>query len=124
MPKFTKHDGTSNPYLHMRIQSNDLGAYTKNEQLIMQLFQKSLTYSALTLYMKLDPSKLYTWDDIVSRFMTQYKNNIDNALDRLELLIVGKKSSETFKQYAQRWRNLAAQVNLLVEVPEMVKLFI
>jgi len=40
----------------------------------------------------------------------QYQYNSDMALDRMQLQNMGKKGHESFKEYAQRWRDLAAQV--------------
>ncbi|KAH1238751.1 hypothetical protein GmHk_08G023360 [Glycine max] len=46
----------------------------------------------------------------------QYQYNSDMAPNRTQLQNMVKKESETFKEYAQRWRDLAAQV-----APPMVK---
>jgi len=46
------------------------------------------------------------------------------ALDRMQLQNMAKKSSETFKEYAQRWRELAAQVELPLYKKEMITMFI
>jgi len=43
-------------------------------------------------------------------FLKQYKYSMEMALDRMQLQNMAKKISETFKEYAQRWRELAAQV--------------
>ena len=43
-------------------------------------------------------------------FLNQYKYNVDLARDRLQLQNMSNKGFETFKEYAQRWRDLAAQI--------------
>jgi len=43
-------------------------------------------------------------------FMRQYQYNSDIALDRMQLQNICKKKHKSFKEYAQRWRNLIAQV--------------
>ena len=45
------------------------------------------------------------------------------AHDRLQLQNMSKKNSETFKEYAQRWRELVAQVELPLHNREMVTMF-
>ena len=45
------------------------------------------------------------------------------ALDRLQLQNMSKKNSKTFKEYAQRWRELAAQVEPLLHDKERVVMF-
>jgi len=49
---------------------------------------------------------------------------MDMAPDRMQLQNMAKKSSETFKEYAQRWRELAAQVEPLLYEKEMITMFI
>ena len=46
------------------------------------------------------------------------------APDRMQLQNMMKKSSETFKEYAQRWREFAAQVEPPVHEKEMTTMFI
>jgi len=52
--------------------------------------------------------------DLANAFLRQYKYNIDIAPDRMQLQNMTKKNEETFKEYAQRWRELAAQVEPLL----------
>jgi len=54
----------------------------------------------------------------------QYKFNVDMAPDRSDLQAVTQKDNETFREYAQWWRNIAAQVIPHVEEKEMTKLFL
>ncbi|KAI5401482.1 hypothetical protein KIW84_066087 [Lathyrus oleraceus] len=53
-----------------------------------------------------------------------YKYNIDMAPDRDQLRSLCQKDKETFKEYAQRWRELAAQINPPLEEKEMTKIFL
>ena len=43
-------------------------------------------------------------------FIRQYQYNSDMVPDRMQLQNMSKKENESFKEYAQRWRDLAAQV--------------
>ena len=56
--------------------------------------------------------------------MQQYKFNVDMAPDRSDLQAMIQKDNETFREYAQRWRNIATQVSPYVEEKEMTKLFL
>jgi len=49
---------------------------------------------------------------------------MDMAPDRMQLQNMAKKSTETFKEYAQRWRELVAQVEPLLYEKEMITMFI
>jgi hypothetical protein len=57
-------------------------------------------------------------------FVKQYKYNIDMAPDRDQLRSLSRKDKETFKEYVQRWRELAAQNNPPLEEKEMTKIFL
>ena len=53
-------------------------------------------------------------------FIRQYQYNSDMALDRMQLQNMCKRDNESFKEYAQRWRDLAAQVVPLTMAREMI----
>jgi hypothetical protein len=46
------------------------------------------------------------------------------APDRDQLRSMSPKDKETFKEYAQRWRELVAQINPLLEEKEMTEIFL
>jgi hypothetical protein len=56
--------------------------------------------------------------------MKQYKYNLDMAPDRDQLRAMSQKDKETFKEYAQRWREVAAQIIPPLEEKEMTKIFL
>ena len=92
---------------HEIVLSEDGGAYAKDEKLLMHFFQESHTGTAVTWYTNLEPSRVYSWKDLMVAFVRQYQYNYDMALDRMQLHNMGKKGHESFKEYAQRWRDLA-----------------
>ena len=53
-------------------------------------------------------------------FVGQYQYNSDMALNRLQLQNMCKKGHESFKEYAQKWRDLAAQVAPPMTKREMI----
>jgi len=74
--------------------------------------------------MHLEPTRISSWKDLVDAFLKQYKYNMDMAPDRMQLQNMAKQISETFKEYAQRWRELAAQVEPPLYEKEMITMFI
>ena len=78
----------------------------------------------LKWYMNLDKTKIQTFHDLCEAFVQQYNYNVDMAPDRSDLQAMTQGNKETFKKYAQRWRDIAAQVNLRIEEKEMTKLFL
>ena len=46
----------------------------------------------------------------MATFIRRYLCNSDMAPDRMQLQNMCKRDNESFKEYAQRWRDLVAQV--------------
>jgi hypothetical protein len=74
--------------------------------------------------MNLDRTKIPTFHDLCDAFVEQYGYNVDMAPNRGDLQAMTQENKETFKEYAQRWRDTAAQVSLRIEEKEMTKLFL
>lgn len=74
--------------------------------------------------MNLERSHIQSWRDLEEAFMNQYKYNAKVALDSRQLQNMTKKYRESFKEYAQCWRELAAQVEPTLAERELVDLFI
>ena len=74
--------------------------------------------------MSLDSVIIYTFNYLGKAFIRQYKYNVDMAPDRDQLRSMVQKDRESFKEYAQRWREVAAQVIPPMEEKEMTKIFL
>ena len=57
-------------------------------------------------------------------FVRQYRYNSDMAPDRMQLQSICKRGHESFKEYAQRWRDLAAQVAPPMTEKEMITIIV
>ena len=101
-----------------------MAAYATNEKLLIHCFQESLADTALNWYMQLDGNLVHTWRQLADAFLKRYKYNIDLTPDRSDLQALSKKNDESFKAYAQRWRELAAQIEPPLSDKETVSLFI
>lgn len=111
VPELQKYDGTKCPAAHLTMFCRKMTGHTHNDKLLIHCFQYSKKKgSAAKWYNQLDRSRIHTWRDLGKAFLTQYKDMTDMAPDRLSLQKMEKKSTESFKEYAQRWRDLAAQV--------------
>jgi hypothetical protein len=123
VPEFIKYTGTQCPITHLKSYCNKMAEVVHNEKLLMHFFQDSLNGAALSWYMRLDITKIQKWKDLVDAFVKQYKYNIDIAPDRTSLSNLEKRDKESMREYAQRWRDLAAQVHPRLLDKEMVTLF-
>ncbi|MCQ7416362.1 retrotransposon gag domain-containing protein, partial [Salmonella enterica] len=124
LPEFEKYDGTTCPKSHIVMYCRKMAAHVHNDKLLIHCFQDSLKGPAARWYMQLDSSHVVTWKNLADSFLKQYKHNIDLAPDRLDLQRMEKKSTEDFKDYAQRWRDTAAQVQPPLTDNELSVMFI
>ena len=108
----------------LRVKIGVLQTQTDNDQLLIHYFQDSLTGAALRWYMGLDSASIHTFNDLGEAFGKQYKYNVDMAPNRDQLRSMSQKDKETFKEYAHRWRELAAQISPPLEEKEMTKIFL
>jgi hypothetical protein len=123
VPEFIKYSGTQCPMTHLKSYCNKMAEVVHDEKLLMHFFQDSLSGATLSWYMRLDNTKIRRWKDLVEAFVKQYKYNMDIAPDRTSLSNLGKKDKESIREYAQRWRESAAQVHPPLLDKEMVTLF-
>ncbi|KAA3473961.1 hypothetical protein EPI10_024296 [Gossypium australe] len=84
-PKFEKYNGTS-------------------------CLEAHITMSAAKWYNQFSLAKINSWKDLTQAFMKQYSHVTDMIPDRITLQNMEKNQSESFRQYAQRWREVATQV--------------
>ena len=124
VPEFEKYKGATCPKSHLIMYCRKMAAHAHDEKLLMHFFQDSLAGMSLNWYMHLESARVRSWKDLVDAFLKQYKYNIDMAPDRMQLQNMAKKSTETFKEYAQRWRELAAQVAPPLHENEMITMFV
>ena len=85
MPNFNKYKGTTCPNNHLKMYYRKIGAYAKDEKLLMHFFQESLTGAAVTWYINLEPSRVHSWKDLMVAFIRKYQYNSDMASDRMQL---------------------------------------
>ncbi|XP_016704158.1 uncharacterized protein [Gossypium hirsutum] len=124
MPKFEKYNGTSCPEAHITMFCRRMAGYVNNDQLLIHYFQDSLVGVASKWYNQLSRAKINSWKDLVQAFMKQYNHVTDMTPDRITLQNMEKKSNESFRQYAQRWREVVIQVQPLLLEKEMTMLLI
>ena len=57
---FDKYKGTTCPKNHLKMYNRKMGAYSKNEKLLMHFFQESLTRATVNWYTNLEPSRVHS----------------------------------------------------------------
>ncbi|KAJ9152632.1 hypothetical protein P3X46_026179 [Hevea brasiliensis] len=124
VPDFDKYTGNLDPRIHLATYIAKMSALTEDDRLLVHFFHESLSGAALRWCIQLDRSKLRSWKDLADAFLKQYKFNCDVAPTRRDLQNLVQKDRESFKEYAQRWREKAAEVHPPVTDNELCSLFI
>ncbi|XP_045802583.1 uncharacterized protein LOC123896210 [Trifolium pratense] len=123
VPDFEKYKGVQCPRNHLKMFYRKMAAHATDEKLMIHVFQDSLSGASLDWYMQLERTQIQTWKDLADAFLKQYKYNLDMAPNRMQLQNLIQKSGESFKEYAQRWRELAARVQPPLIEKELVDTF-
>ncbi|XP_052730071.1 uncharacterized protein LOC128196150 [Vigna angularis] len=123
LPEFEKYRGNTCPRGHISMYCRKMAAYAHDEKLLIHFFQESLIDETLTWYMRLDTTHIYSWKHLVETFLRQYGYDKDLTPDRAQLQNMVKKESESFREYAQRWREIDAQVEPSLNDKEMTTTF-
>ncbi|XP_050875901.1 uncharacterized protein LOC127079559 [Lathyrus oleraceus] len=122
-PNFEKYKGDSCPKNHLVMFCRKMTSYARNDKLMIHYFQDSLGGASLSWYMQLEKCHIQSWLDLANAFLKQYHYNLDMAPSRMQLQGLSQESNEFFRGYAQRWRELAAQVQPPLLEKELVDLF-
>ncbi|XP_058752679.1 uncharacterized protein LOC131625856 [Vicia villosa] len=122
-PAFAKYDGVSCPKIHLRSYVRKIQPHTDDKRLWIHFFQESLSGTQLEWYYQLESTNIHTWEDLVVAFYKQYQYNSDLAPTRMQLQSMSMGPKESFKEYAQKWRDLAGRVKPSLADREMVDMF-
>ncbi|XP_070019778.1 uncharacterized protein [Nicotiana sylvestris] len=123
-PKFELFDGTGDPRVHLRMYCDKLVGVGRDEKIRMKLFMRNLKGDALSWYISQDAKKWTSWVKMESDFMDRFRFNTENAPDVFYIQNLKKKPTETFREYATRWRSEDAKVRPALEEEQMNKFFI
>ncbi|XP_019232633.1 PREDICTED: uncharacterized protein LOC109213305 [Nicotiana attenuata] len=123
VPKFDMFDGKGNPRAHLRSNCDKLVGVGKDEAIRMKLFIRSLIGEALDWYTSQDPQKWRSWSVMAQEFKDRFRFNTETNPDRFYLMTLEKKTTESFREYAMRWRAEAARVQPAMGEDEMTDFY-
>jgi len=124
VPDFEKYKGNTCPEIHLVMYVRKMSAQASNDELLIHCFQDSLIGAALIWYMGLDRIDIKNFNDLWEAFIQRYNYNLYLAPDRDELQAMTQNDNESFKAYAQRWRDFTAQVRPPLKEKELAKIFL
>ena len=124
VPTFDKYDDTKCPSAHLYMYCRKMTGHTSNDKLLIHCFQNNLSGSKTRWYNFLSRDQIKLWTNLAKTFLVQYKHMTDTAPDRMSMQNIEKKTNETFREYAHKWRDLAAQVQPPMTDKELNKIFL
>ena len=72
VPNFDRYKGTTCPKNHLKMYCRKMGAYSRDEKLLLHFFQDSLAEAAVIWYTNLEASRIRIWKDLITAFLRQY----------------------------------------------------
>ncbi|XP_031394349.1 uncharacterized protein LOC116205818 [Punica granatum] len=100
---FKRCDGTTDPRHHLRHYRSKMLSYWDYEEFVIQIFQDSLTGSALDWFMTLKAAEIPTWAGLSQKFFNQYRFCMKTPPTLLDLSMMEMRKSQTFETYAAEW---------------------
>ncbi|XP_050909121.1 uncharacterized protein LOC127122889 [Lathyrus oleraceus] len=123
-PNFDRYEGATCPKSHVIVYYRKMAAHMDNDKLMIHCFQDRLKGASSKWYLTLYQTRVRCFQDLFDAFIKKYKYNMDLAPGRRQLLRMFQKDSESFKEYAQRWRETASQVEPPLTKKELTDLFV
>ncbi|XP_070005691.1 uncharacterized protein [Nicotiana sylvestris] len=108
--KFDKYDGHGDPVAHLKRYCNQLRGAGGKEELLMAYFEESLIGIASEWFIDQD--------------ISHWHYNIDIVPDCSSLVNIKKKPTESFREYAIKWREQTARVKRPMKEAEMIDYFL
>ncbi|KAM3201045.1 hypothetical protein P3L10_033408 [Capsicum annuum] len=124
MPKFYKYEGHGDPVAHLKTFCNQLRGAEGKEKSLMAYFRESLTGIAFEWFIDQDISHWHVWDDMARDFVQQFQYNIEIVPNCTTLANMIKKMTESFREYAIRWREQDSRVRPSIKESKMIDIFL
>ena len=67
---------------------------------------------------------MHNWEDLEASFYKQYQYNVELARTRTQLQSMAMATNKGFKDYAQKWRDLAGRVQPPLSERELLDMFL
>jgi len=121
---FEKFNGTANPRSHLRMYANTLRPIGLNNDQLTLAFHQIITSGALKWFFALEPSKIRTWEDIVTTFAKQYEYNTHIDVTLRDLKITRQDTRESISTFIARWRTKAAKMKNWPSEKDQIRMII
>ncbi|XP_070054894.1 uncharacterized protein [Nicotiana tomentosiformis] len=123
-PKFEKYDGHGDPIAHLKRHCNQLRGEGGKEELMIDYFGESIVWVVSEWFIDQDISHWHALDDMAQAFVKHIQYNINIAPDRNSLSNMKKSPTESFREYAIKWREKAARFKSPMDNHELITFFL
>ena len=106
MPTLDKFDGTGCPKSHLKMYMRAMQPLGATKELLVQMFQNTLTRATLRWFLNLDDARARSWE-VCREFQNQYKYNIEVHITRRDLVTTKQELKESFSTFTTKWRSKA-----------------
>ena len=124
IPKFDTFGGVGNPMAHLRAYCDQLVGVGRDEALLMRLFSRSLCGEALEWFTSHETRQWPSWNALAKDFIDRFAYNVEIVPDRYSLEKMKQKPTESYREFAYRWRKEAARVRPPMTEKEIVEVFV
>ena len=124
IPKFDTFGGAGNPMAHLRAYCDQLVGVGRDEALLMRLFSRSLCGEALEWFTSHETRQWPSWNALAKDFIDRFAYNAEIVPDRYSLEKMKQKPTESYREFAYRWRKEAARVRPPMTEKEIVEVFV
>nr|XP_010312387.1 uncharacterized protein LOC104644419 [Solanum lycopersicum] len=124
IPKFDTFGGAGNPMAHLRAYCDQLVGVGRDEALLMRLFSRSLCGEALEWFTSHETRQWPSWNALAKDFIDRFAYNVEIVPDRYSLEKIKQKPTESYREFAYRWRKEAARVRPPMTEKEIVEVFV
>ena len=121
---FAKYDEVSCPKMHLRSYVRKIQPHSSDKDLWVHFFKDSLFGTQLNWFYQLERVDVHNWEELAAAFYKQYQYNAYLAPTRTQLQSMAMASNEGFKDYADKWRDLAGRVQPPLSERELVDMFL
>lgn len=108
---------------HLRAYCDHLVRVCRDEALLMWLFSRSLCGEAFEWFTSHETRKWPSWNALAKNFIDRFTYKVEIVPDRYSLEKMKQKSTESYMEFAYRWRKKAAKVRLPMSEKEIIDIF-
>ena len=110
LPNFSKYDGKADPIAHLKDFQQALILWEGDETLYCRMFASSLGRMALSWYHKLPSRSISSWEQLAEQFVGRFMISRAAPKSFDSLTSLRKRSSESLREYADRFVDLYNEV--------------